>query len=1611
MTSALAPYPDLAVSNVTAPALTIGDPATVTVGWTVTNLGTAATTAGNWVDTVIASPDDTPGNGDDIILGTFSHTGVLAAGQNYTQSETFLLPPAFNGQYHLFVHADAGEAVFENGDRPDRYAQAGNLFDVTQVPYADLIVSSVSVPATAASGQPMTVSWSVLNQGIGVTSPSSWGDTVSLATDPLGQDIVAGLGSYSHAGALAPGGAYSRSTSFTVPDGISGTYYIVVHTGGPYEFLYTGNNIAVSAPFVVSLTPAPDLTVTNIQTPSTVSAGGSIDVAWTVKNLGPGDADGLWPDIVTLQEIGGAGRQISLGAFAYTATLAAGKSYTRTEEFTLPTDFQGVFQAVVSTDPYIPGIGRDQFEVANPVDTTVDPQPILISQPAHPDLQVASITPAASHFQAGGTLGLQFVVVNEGTVATTTPHWTDSVYLSLDSTLSGDDILLGSAGNQSALESLHTYQTTLSSIPIPKTKSGSFYLIVDTNSSGAQDEYPNGNNNTRAVPITIDPILPSDLVVSNVIVPTQAVAGSQIQVTYTVTNLGNGPTDLSSWTDGVWLAADRKEPYVTGTLLTTVTETGVLTNDPHDPDLPQSYTETVTVTLPLHFSGQLFITPQTDLYEQLDQTTLAANVNPDDPNDLRSDNFKAAAIIVLPEPPPDLVVSAIKVPANVAAGTVLPVTWSVTNQGNGTTEDSQWYDGVYLSVSPTYSTAAASISHQISLGYFLHAGALSSGQSYMMQESIPLSPAYSGDYIIIYANQLDAGGHFGGTWEGPYGNNNTSSVATDVVTAPADLKVTSVIPAAQAFSGELTTVTWTVTNSGAPVWAGTQYWDDLVYVSPDPTFIQSRATFLKAFPHTNTQTLGTGQSYTNSQSVTLPPGIGGKVAPLTYYIYVQTDQLPPDPDDGEYVQYPESVLFYQSHVYEGEAANETNNVSSAPLPVYYREPDLFVNDVVLPATAPYAGDTIPVTWTVINQGTRDTRAGGWTDGVWLSTFPSIDRIQSIFLGDFQHIGILAAGASYSGTLNVTLPYGISGAYYLVVFTDDLALDGSMGKVQEFQDEGNNITAMPLQVNATPLPDLQVSSVTVPQQAIEGQTLAVSYTVSNDSAAATLPGQLPWNDVIYLSVDQYLDLSSDIYLKSEPHKTVLAGNDSYTVTDTINLPAGLVGSFYLFVDTDPILSPRGTPRGAVYEENETNNDRSSALPIIINQPPPADLVVSNIKVPAAATVSQPAHFEWTVTNQGDFPASGKWTDAVYLSSSPIWNISDPLIGEVPHSSTGLTTGQTYTSTLDALLPPAIPGSYYIIVRTNLFGDVYEGVANMANDITASAGQTVVSVAALQLGVPMGTSLTKGEDQLFQVTVPANQTLQVSLTAANSSAANEIFLRYNAVPSSSQYDAIYGGPLAADQTAVIPGTTAGTYYVLVDGTDNAVTLLAQLLPFEITNVTPDQGGDSAYVTTVITGAQFDKDAIVKLIRPTFAEFEPVSYQVVNSTEIIAIFDLTDAPHGLYDVSVINPDGEEVDAPYRYLVEPSLPPQVSLGLGGSRILYSGETGYYGLSLQSTTNVDIPYLQLEFGVPNLGKNPAVGYAPYLGFSNNLGGSPDVAGVPWDELTRLSTPMVMTWH
>ena len=141
------------------------------------------------------------------------------------------------------------------------------------------------------------------------------------------------------------------------------------------------------------------------------------------------------------------------------------------------------------------------------------------------------------------------------------------------------------------------------------------------------------------------------------------------------------------------------------------------------------------------------------------------------------------------------------------------------------------------------------------------------------------------------------------------------------------------------------------------------------------------------------------------------------------------------------------------------------------------------------------------------------------------------------------------------------------------------------------------------------------------------------------------------------------------------------------------------------------------------------------------------------------------------------------------------------------------GGTYSSVLDTTMPVVAPGQYYVIVRADVYDNVYE--TSRLDDMTASAEQISVTVPTLQLAVPLDTTLSTGQQQLYQINVAAGQTLEVDITSSDASASNEIFLRYGAVPTNSTYDAIYQGPLQANQTAVIPSTQDGTYYVLVEG----------------------------------------------------------------------------------------------------------------------------------------------------------------------------------------------------
>ena len=763
-------------------------------------------------------------------------------------------------------------------------------------------------------------------------------------------------------------------------------------------------------------------------------------------------------------------------------------------------------------------------------------------------------------------------------------------------------------------------------------------------------------------------------------------------------------------------------------------------------------------------SGQYFITAWSDTYDVVIEDTRSDHINLDDPNELDNNNYKTRPLTVFLTPPPDLEVTELVTDALAQAGGPVTVNWTVQNNGNSATSGSTWVDRIYLSDEPEVGLGQ----RQWLLAEVVHQGQLQKGQSYQAETTVVLSPAATGKYIIVHTNPL------GQTWEGPLTDNNARDADIQVQQTESDLTVTSIITPEHTFSGELASISWTVTNQGSDtVWPGTRYWTDQVFISPDDTFIANRAKRIGAFVFSPEQPLAPGASYTPTKQVRLPQGIDG---PFT--IFVQTNEG----GTTEPVYHPSNALsrgYFETHAFE----DSSNNWLSEPIPVTYREPDLVVTEITVPGTAPGSGQRVPISWTVTNQGGRYT-SRSLLRPCLLSRDPSLDENDQL-IAEVRRNEFVTSGASYTESTLARLPEGIQGDYYVLVYTDsniyggfppleadvhvespisarDRPVDRVMARINEYVDEGNNIFAQAMPIVLTEPADLQVTQIQVPDHLTTSQQFTLNFTVTNVGSGATPDEQTTWDDLIYLSRDQFLDIRADRYLGSSRHVGGLDAGESYERTADLRVPGDLTGPFYVFVVSDPVRYA-SRPRADVFEGPFEENNAKASEQVILELPPPSDLQVDNIAVPVAAQSGDLVTISWTVSNHGQNPASGTWTDKLYLSADAVWDIHDiPLGGDSfsgsldPPATVG-NAGAAYTSAITVQVPPIRPGSYRIIVRSDIFNQVHE-LEGEANNRTASADTLDVTVDMLQLGVPLETTLGDGENRVFQIAVDAGQTLK-------------------------------------------------------------------------------------------------------------------------------------------------------------------------------------------------------------------------------------------------------------
>ncbi len=298
----------------------------------------------------------------------------------------------------------------------------------------------------------------------------------------------------------------------------------------------------------------------------------------------------------------------------------------------------------------------------------------------------------------------------------------------------------------------------------------------------------------------------------------------------------------------------------------------------------------------------------------------------------------------------------------------------------------------------------------------------------------------------------------------------------------------------------------------------------------------------------------------------------------------------------------------------------------------------------------------------------------------------------------------------------------------------------------------------------------------------------------------------------------------------------------------------------------------------------------------------DLAANGIAVPTTASPGETVSIDYSVSNVASLPATGNWTDSLYLSADDLYTPDDLLIGRVNHLG-GIASLGSYNETLIAPLPGAIDGNYHVIVIVDSRGDV--GDTNRANNKQSSSASVLVQLPELPLQVLTSRTIDNGQDHYFRLSMPVGQDVELA-SSFDVPFEAEVFVKAGSLPTRSEFDFTAANQYALQRSILVPSSDAESVYVLVHGREGATgstafQLLASNVPFALREVIPAVGSNTGRLTSTIRGTGFGEGTVVELIHATGSVSATATTRLVSRNELLATFDLTNLAPGTYDVRV--------------------------------------------------------------------------------------------------------------
>jgi len=174
---------------------------------------------------------------------------------------------------------------------------------------------------------------------------------------------------------------------------------------------------------------------------------------------------------------------------------------------------------------------------------------------------------------------------------------------------------------------------------------------------------------------------------------------------------------------------------------------------------------------------------------------------------------------------------------------------------------------------------------------------------------------------------------------------------------------------------------------------------------------------------------------------------------------------------------------------------------------------------------------------------------------------------------------------------------------------------------------------------------------------------------------------------------------------------------------------------------------------------------------------------------------------------------------------------------------------------------------------------------------------------------GSLVGSGQAQLFKIDVTQSQGLLVVLQDPSSADQNELYLRYGAPPTRSDYQFRFSNGAAADQQVLVPSATPGSWYALLYATSvpqpSTYTILATGGDIFLTGSTPKRTGTNVGTVLTLTGSGFDQTTGITLVDSFGSVVSlPLAMSVDLPTQITAVIPTYFMAPGVYSILVSKP-----------------------------------------------------------------------------------------------------------